>query len=30
MPLVECPWHSEGFMEATLHSWSDIFYMPML
>lgn len=25
MPVLECPWHSKGFMEMTPHSWSDIF-----
>lgn len=30
MLLLECPWHSEVFMETASHSWSDVFYMPML
>lgn len=30
IPVLECPWHSEGFVETTPHSWSHICYMPML
>jgi len=30
IPVVECPWHSEGFVVTTLHSWSHILYMLML